>query len=353
MAETRTVAVLAGGRSPEHDISRASGREVLAALDPARWRGMPVYLARDGSWRVGEAGASAESAFSEEGPGDRVRAGQAVAGLAERGVAAVFPALHGRFGEDGCVQGLLELHDLPYVGSGVAASAVGMDKIRTRDALCIRGMPMAKAVVFDEPLVGTDPDAVAERVVAEIGFPCFLKTDLSGSTLGVRKVEDVDGVRAFVREEWSRGVRFLAEQLVVGEEISVPVLGNSMDAELRPLTPIGIYPRAGEGFFSHAAKYEEGGSEEVAPPRGFDSEATLQVQELAVRCHRALWCDGLSRTDMIVSPEYGPVILEVNTLPGLSPASLLPKAAAADGLSFPQLLDELIQHAMRRVGGRG
>jgi D-alanine-D-alanine ligase len=359
MALPVCVAVLGGGRSPEHDISCQSAREVLAHLDPTRWCGVPVFLDREGAWcpPIDEGWfdgsiRDAQRAFGIE-PTRPMRPGEAVAHLLDRGVAVVFPVLHGRFGEDGTVQGMLELHDVPFVGSGTAASAVGMDKIRTREALRARGIPMAPAWFADSPLAGADPDAVlAALAAAGIGFPCFLKTDVSGSTLGVRRANGPDDVRSFLAEETARGTRFVVEGLVVGEEISVPVLGNSAEVELQPLTPIGIYPRSDQGFFTHVAKYEAGGADEVVPPRGLSEGQIASAKELACRCHRALWCDGISRTDMIWTAD-GPVVLEVNTIPGMSRASLVPKAAAADGIAFARLLDLLIESALRRASRGG
>lgn len=342
------VAVLAGGRSPEHDISCESGREVLAHIDRRRWCAIPVFLERGGAWVVPDEGVELDpaSCYVDAMRGERLRPGRALSELLDRGVGLVFPALHGRFGEDGTVQGMLELHDVAFVGSGSVASAVGMDKVRTREAFAARGIPMAPAWVSEIPITRCDPDRVAEQVRSEVGFPCFLKTDVSGSTLGVRRADNDEDVRAFVRGESARGVRFLAERAVDGEEISVPILGNSADDELRALPPIGIYPSEQHRFFSYEAKYAAGGAEEVVPPRGLDSEQIVQVQRLAECCHRALWCDGLSRTDIIWTVD-GPIVLETNTLPGLSAASLLPKAAAADGLSFTALIDLLLDAALR------
>ena len=349
----RRVVVFAGGRSPEHAISCESGREVLRNLNRDRWQPWPVWLEPADSahaWVVPEPGVEVpfDIAFGVDHPGERLRPGRALAQLLDEGIAVAFPVLHGPFGEDGTIQGMLELHDVPFVGSGTAASAVAMDKIRTRECFSSRGLPVARGWVSEGP-ADLDPGRAAAAIEASVGYPCFLKTDLSGSTIGVRRCAGPDDVRAFLGDDARGAMRIVAEQPVAGEEISVPVLGNSADLELTPLPPIGIYPVAEEGYFSHVAKYTAGKCEEVVPPRGLDEAGIRTVQQLAIRCHRALWCDGLSRTDMIVSDD-GPVVLEVNTLPGLSPASLLPKAAAAAGIEFANLLDLLIDAALRRHG---
>ena len=342
------VAVLTGGRSAEHDISLSSASQVIRHLDASRFRPWPVFLDREGRWWV----ADSPLAKGEPMPSDLtqvgmrpLRPGAALDRLLDQGVRVVFPVLHGAFGEDGTVQGLCELHDVAIVGSGTAASAVAMDKIRTRECLSWWGIPMAKAYVSETPAAAADAAREAERIAASVGFPCFLKMDMSGSTTGVTRADGPADVAAFLASGRQIGYRFLAEVPVRGEEISVGVLGNC-EAELTALPPIGIYPRQ-DAYFTRRAKYEKGASEEVIPPR-FASLAQLDVaRDLATRCHRALQCDGMSRTDIILGAD-GPIVLEVNTIPGLTETSLLPQCASAFGLSFPALLSRLIELALAR-----
>ncbi|MHC4513187.1 MAG: D-alanine--D-alanine ligase family protein [Planctomycetota bacterium] len=347
------VAVLAGGRSPEHGISLWSARQVLLYLDRANVRPFLVKLHRDGIWSV-----SREPLAEGEQPDEEflvpgmvaMRPGAALdylVGTADVDVA--FPILHGPGGEDGTVQGMLELYDLPCVGSGCAASAVAMDKIRTRECLLQNDLPMAPAYVAETPLAAADAGLEAERIAQSIGFPCFLKVDHSGSTLGVARASGPADVAVFLDGCRHMGRRFMAETEVTGEEITVAVLGNT-GQELTPLPPVGIYP-VDDGYFTHSAKYDPGACEEIVPPRGLSEAQIRRVQELGLRCHRALQCDGMSRTDMILGSN-GPVILEVNTIPGLTEASLLPKAARAHGLSFTALIDRLLELALQRSGAR-
>lgn len=347
----RNVGVLAGGCSAEHDISVASALQVLSQLDRTRWRVWPVFLDRDGAWCP-----SARPLAADAWPGpdfrlpgmESMRPGAAVEFLIEHaGVEVVLPVLHGRGGEDGTVQGMLELHGLPFVGSDVAASAVAMDKIRTRECLTFWDVPMPAAYLPAAPLASVDAAWEAEAIEASIGYPCFLKVDLSGSTIGVERATERGDVVRFVERFGRAGRRFIAEREVVGEEISVPVLGNT-GAFLQPLPPIGIYPVQG-GHFTFTAKYEPGMCTELVPPRGMSAAAIVEVQDLAARCHRALQCDGMSRTDMILGPD-GPRVLEVNTIPGLTPTSLLPQAARAAGIEFPALLERLLELALQRWG---
>jgi len=344
------VALFAGGRSPEHDVSLASAQQVLHHLDRARWRVWPVFLDRDGGFWPRRQPLAAGEPWQ---PGDRqsahgpLRPGAALDWLLDAAaVQVVLPVLHGPFGEDGTVQGMLELYDLPCVGSGCAASAVAMDKIRTRQSLQTVGMPMARAYVPALPLAQADAAVEFPALQAAVGTPAFVKVDCSGSTVGVQRIDGADDLDGFFAEFRHRFRRWFAEESLSGEEITVGVLGNT-GSELRALPPIGIYPR--DGYFTHRAKYTPGATSEVIPPRGLSPAQLQQVQELALVCHRTLVCDGMSRTDMICTAS-GPRVLEVNTIPGLTGTSLLPQAAAAAGMPFPALLDHLLELALQRAG---
>lgn len=344
------VAVLAGGRSPEHDISLQSGSQVLQNLGP-RWRRWPVLLDRDGQWWPAGSAVEGDAADGFRWSSMRpMTPGGAMQFLVqEADVDVVFPVLHGPFGEDGSVQGMLDLHGIPFVGSGCAASAVAMDKIRTRESLSFHGIPMPTAVVPSQPLARLDEATLCSSIEAEVGYPCFLKVDVSGSSLGVHRAANRDDVAEFLQENRHRGRRVMAEALVEGEEITVAVLGNA-GGELVPLPPVGIYP-ADDTFFTYRVKYDPALCDEIVPPRGLDDAQIQAAQQVALTCHEALQCDGMSRTDMIVGDD-GLLVLEVNTIPGLTEVSLLPKAAKAGGFPFPALLDRLLELALERGAGR-
>ena len=344
------VAVLAGGRSPEHEVSLASTTQVLQHLDRARWRVWPVYLDRAGRWWPAVKPLPAGATWQANDPMAAVgglRPGAAIDWLIDHAkVGVVLPVLHGPFGEDGTVQGMLELYDLPFVGSGCAASAVAMDKLRTRQVLQTAGVPLAKAYEPKTPWLRADVGEEFAALQRSVGTPAFVKVDASGSTVGVQRVQTLADLQSFFAGFRGRVRRWFAEQAVTGEEITVAVLGNTGDT-LQALPPVGIYPRC-DNWFTHEAKYRPGASEEVVPPRGLNKAQIEHVQELAIRCHEALVCDGMSRTDMIVTAS-GPVVLETNTIPGLTRTSLLPQAAAAAGLTFPRLLDRLLDLALARA----
>ncbi|MEO6595600.1 MAG: D-alanine--D-alanine ligase [Planctomycetota bacterium] len=343
------IAVLAGGRSPEHEVSLASAAQVLLHLDRTRWRVWPVYLDNQGGWSPSLSSLpqgvvwQPREALQQRGP---MRPGAALDWLLDEAhVQVVLPVLHGPNGEDGTVQGMLELYDVPFVGSGCAASAVAMDKLRTRQVLQVAGVPLAFAYEPGTPLARACAHTEFARMQAAIGTPAFVKVDASGSTVGVQRVHTEQELDAFFTAFRGKFRRWFGEQQLVGEEITVAVLGNTGD-ELQALPPIGIYPQC-DTWFTHEAKYRPGASEEVIPPRGLSAAQIAHVQALAVRCHEVLVCDGMSRTDMIVTAN-GPRVLETNTIPGLTKTSLLPQAAAAAGLPFPALLDRLLLYALSK-----
>jgi len=342
------VAVLIGGRSPEHDISVASALQVLEHLDRSRWTPWPVLLDREGYWRCARRPLADGQGWDPDGmmaAGLAMRPGAAMDWLLDEAcVDLFFPVLHGPYGEDGTVQGMLELYDVPFVGSGCAASAVAMDKLRTRQTLAAGGVALAPAYVPHDP---TSMDAHAEyrSMSSAVGVPAFAKVDVSGSTVGVRRVSNEADLRAFLEVYAGKCRRWFAEGAVSGEEITVPVLGNTGD-HVEALPAVGIYP-VDDDWFTHDAKYRPGATEELVPPRGLAADQLEEAQRLAVRCHELLVCEGMSRTDMIYT-DAGPVVLETNTIPGLTSNSLLPLSAAAAGISFPALLDRLLDLAVRR-----
>lgn len=343
------VAVLVGGCSPEHDVSLASAFQVLQHLDRSRWRVWPVLLERDGSWRPARQPLRVGENWSAS---DRnrmlaaMRPGRAIDWLLDEArVQVAFPVLHGPFGEDGTVQGLLELSGLPFVGSGCAASAVAMDKLRTRQVYRAAGIAIAASYEPTLPFDQVEAKTEFAAMRRAIGTPAYAKVDASGSTVGVARIKTEADLAAFLATFRHRFRRWYAEQGVVGEEITVAVLGNTGRSP-RALPPIGIYP-VDDDWFTHDAKYRPGATEEIIPPRGLSAAMLEQVQQIAVRCHELLVCDGLSRTDMIVT-EAGPIVLETNTIPGLTSNSLFPRCAAADGMSLAALLDRLLELALER-----
>lgn len=324
---TERVTVLMGGPSLEHDISLVSGKQVATSLEQ-RWPVQRITIERDGRWVVGGAAV---------GPGEALDALKASADV-------VFPAMHGPFGEDGTVQALLEVAGLPYVGSDVAASALAMDKARTKWVYGARGLPTAG---FEHFAPGDDPAWVAERAAAL--FPCVVKVSTNGSSHGVSFPESAEAAGTSSVAHLSAGSEVVVERVLKGLELTCGVLEH--DDGPRALPPTAIIPTEGYAFFDLAAKYTPGATNEVTPAP-ISAEDTARVQQLALAAHRALGCRDMSRTDSIWVEGEGPYLLETNTLPGFTPTSLLPQAAAAAGMSFDTLVDHLVERALARRTAR-
>lgn len=348
------VAVLLGGTSAEHAVSLASGRQVLAALREGGHDVLPVLIERDGRWRVGatvpEVTLDTESGAAP--PRERTtrraspREGLArVAELADGDVDVVFIALHGPDGEDGAVQGLLALAGLPYTGSGLLASALAMDKLKTKELFRSVGVPVARDLVVTRQ--ATVDAALLDRVEADVGLPCVVKPVCGGSSFGTSVVRERAALAAAVEAALAEDSRALVEELVEGVEVTCGVLGGGLEPVLvLPVTEIA--PEA-SGFFDFHAKYTKGACREITPAR-LDAVTTARVQELAQRAHDALGCEGMSRTDFIVR-RGEPVALETNTIPGMTATSLLPQGAAAADVSFTALVDRLVRSALVRAAG--
>lgn len=313
MADKRRVAVLMGGHSAEREVSLATGRQILDSLDRALYVVTP--LDTDDLPRL------------------------AVAERDERPDVVVI-ALHGPGGEDGTVQGFLDVLDIPYTGSGVLASALAMDKVRCKAILSTENIWMPADVVFHKDDAPRLRRAGAE-VSDKLGYPVIVKPSRQGSTFGCTRVDAPGQLAEALKFAFRYDSTALVEQRIAGTEITVAVLGNT-DLAALPIVEI-VAPG---GFFDYEAKYSESGAEEIVPAR-IDAASAKEASEIAVLCHRLLDCRGMSRADMFVTDD-GVVTLEVNTIPGMTPTSLLPKAAAAAGIPFPKLLEHLINLALER-----
>jgi D-alanine-D-alanine ligase len=335
------IAVIMGGRTAEHDISRATGAMVLANLDRRKYRVKPVVISRDGRWHAppgyppaGRRGA----ARPRYGP-----AGAAVTRIVKDRVECAFIAMHGPYGEDGTIQGMLEILDIPYTGSDVCASALAMDKIKAKEIYRAHGIPTPSFCVIDARDWRSGRGEISRRVARLVGFPCFLKPSRLGSSVGISVCASPAELARRAPSSLEYGDRLLAEKLVEGLEVTCAVLDTPGGRPPVALPPTEIVPRTG-AYFDYHAKYTPGASVEITPAR-IGAPMTARVQDLALRAHAALGCAGMSRTDMIVRGR-GLTVLETNTIPGMTKTSLLPQAARAAGLSFPRLLDRIIAVAL-------
>ncbi|MFY1687526.1 D-alanine--D-alanine ligase family protein [Plantactinospora sp. WMMB782] len=325
------IAVLAGGRSGEHQVSRHSAASVLGNLDRARYRPEPVLVTRTGQW-----------VFGTEAP---VGVFEAVGRLATFDV--VFPALHGPLGEDGTLQSVLELAGVPYVGNGVLASAAGMDKEFTKKLLAAEGIPVADAVV-SRP---TDPEGMPpEAQLRRLGLPVFVKPARAGSSLGVTRVTEWSELPAALQWARSSDPKVLVEAAVPGREIDLAVLERP-DGRLDVGPPLEIRVTGDRPFFDYDAKYDDPETVFEIPAR-LDEAVAAELADLAVRAFRTLGCAGLARVDFFLHDGVSPVLNEVNTFPGFTPVSQYPRIWQAAGLDYPELLDVLVRTALARRTGR-
>ncbi|MBR59501.1 MAG: D-alanine--D-alanine ligase [Myxococcales bacterium] len=322
------VAVLMGGLDDEHDISLMSGNAVVEGLEKGGLKVTGIVIGRDGLWNY---------------PEDQVRTlGRALDNL-RRDYDAVFVALHGPTGEGGIIQAGLELVGIPYTGSDAAVSSVAMDKSLTRLVYQEAGLPVAKGVVIhaDDPRPVRD---VAAGLGEDLCFPVFSKPLRNGSSYGIRLEGTVDDAQKTLAAARRSGQSLLFEEQVEGEEFTVAILEDEEGP--KPLPPILIKPKGDEEFFTLEIKYDAERVDEICPAP-VSREKLARLTELGLRAHRTLGCRDFSRTDMIWGPD-GPVLLETNTIPGLTPASLFPKGARAAGLSFSELVCLLAQRALAR-----
>ena len=328
------VAVLMGGRSSENPISLESARSVIAALDRDRYETATVEIGRDGRWELGT-GDPSNSLLQATNVAETLPLpldSSVPATLAD--VDVVLPILHGPFGEDGTVQGLLELAGVPYVGAGVAASALCMDKDLFKAVLRDRGIPVARNITL----------RLRDEVANPFGYPVFVKPARLGSSVGISKVHAEDELGAAVELARRHDEKVLVEEFVAGTEVECGVLGN---LESPPIASVvGEIVPHGE-WYDYAAKYDEGGSDIIVPAR-IDDETAARVQALAVDSFVATECEGMARVDFFVREDGEVVVNEINTIPGFTSTSVYARLFEASGIPYPELLDRLVALALDR-----
>ena len=357
MPSRRRLVVLFGGRSAEHDVSCVSARHVLAAADTTRYEIIPVGIDRNGQWSLAETAVDTLAAdtlpdrLDPSGPtwDPLPRLTELAAGPGSTNV-VVFPLIHGPLGEDGTLQGLLELADVPYVGSGVLSSALAMDKLAAKEVLAHHGIAQARhQAVHSDQLVDPTSDGFKSMVVdllKDLGPTVFVKPANMGSSIGVSRATDetslVDALATAARyDEW-----LVVEEAITGREIELAVLGEhhpqvSGPGEIRP----------GAEFYSYADKYETDGAELVVDP-DLPPDVAVGFQELAARTYLALRCAGMARVDFFLADDGRMLLNEVNTIPGFTPISMYPRLWQAAGLSYPRLIDRLVGLAVDRHSRR-
>lgn len=324
-----------GGVSSEHEVSLHSGAGVLRALEGGPYRPIPVTITRAGDWL-----------FPETPPMDLY---QAIPMLKTLELDTVFIALHGPYGEDGRIQSLLDLLGLPYTGSGCAASALAMDKVRCKAVVASAGIRVARHVAFDAARWSLEPDVITREVEEQIGYPCVIKPVCQGSSVGITIPRNTAEFLAGVPQALEADPDVLVEAFIEGVELTCAVLDAEPDGGVRALPVTEIRPKTA-AFFDYTAKYSPGASEEITPAR-IDAKIAEEIQRASECIHRAVGCAGWSRSDFILA-NTGPVWIEVNTVPGLTETSLYPQAAAAAGISYAEMIGLFIEGARRNAEKR-
>ncbi|MFI1015628.1 D-alanine--D-alanine ligase family protein [Streptomyces sp. NPDC020965] len=365
------VAVVFGGRSSEHGISIVTAGAVLRAIDRTKYDVLPIGITTDGRWAL-TADEPDRMAISERrtpsvdqlaestdggvvlsvDPGNRevVYSEPGAVPKALGDVDVVFPVLHGPYGEDGTLQGMLELSGVPYVGSGVLASAVGQDKDYMKRVFISFGLPVGPYEVIRPREWEQDPSAARKKIIdfaGEHGWPLFVKPARAGSSIGITKVEDLSGLDEAIEEARSHDPKILVEALLRGREIECGVL--EFEDGPRASVPAEIPPVSAHDFYDFEAKYIDSASGLVPAP--LTDEQTAEVRRLAVAAFEAASCEGLVRADFFLTEDGGFVINEINTMPGFTPISMYPRMWQETGVDYPELVDRLIQAALRRPTG--
>jgi len=352
------VGVIFGGRSGEHEVSLASAASVLSAMDPARYDVIPMGISRDGHWLVGgdPLRALAEAAgvplvLPPGGPAANVGAGQALARVATAGglpagtaasLDVVFPVVHGPYGEDGTLQGLLELADVPYVGAGVLASAVGMDKATMKAVFRAHSLPVVPHLVLRDHEWRAESTVWRRRVSDELGYPCFVKPANLGSSVGITKVPAERALDAAVETALAHDRKILVERGVTGREIEVSVLGND---EPEASIPGEVLP--GREWYDYEAKYTDGIAK-LLIPAPLSPALAAEFRSLAVAAFRSIDAAGFARVDFFLDTDDRIWVNEINTIPGFTRFSAYPRLWEASGLSYRALVDRLIALALER-----
>jgi D-alanine-D-alanine ligase len=339
-----------GGRSAEHEISLVSARNIVAAMDKSKYEIIAIAIDKQGRWSYDQGARLLGDQQKQVMPLDSAQLTAILPGARQSSlvplgaggleVDVVFPVLHGPFGEDGTVQGLLKLANLPFVGAGVLGSAIGMDKDVMKRLLRDARIPIGRFHVYDR---NTAERIKFPTIKKALGQPLFVKPANLGSSVGISKVDSRSELEAAVKKALRFDNKILIEEFIEGREIECSVLGND--------DPIASLPGeivTGHNFYSYEAKYIDDQGSRLEIPAKLPKAVVRTVQEIAIRSYKALCCEGMARVDFFVQPDGKVLVNEINTIPGFTQISMYPKMWEASGIPYPKLIDRLIQLALRR-----
>ncbi|MBZ9861888.1 D-alanine--D-alanine ligase family protein [Mesorhizobium sp. CA12] len=351
-AKRLRIGVLFGGRSAEHEVSLLSATNVMAALEPAKYDAVPIFVTREGQWllsRFEDGALAAPSAGTQLClvPGGHGRMLAIPASGVPHELPAIdilFPVLHGLHGEDGAVQGVAEVARVPLAGCGILGSATALDKDIAKRLLKAAGLPVARSVTINE---GAAPPLA--ELEDQLGLPLFIKPARQGSSVGVAKVNASQEFDHALAEAFQHDRKLLAEEFVRGREIEYSVL-ESPAGELFVSRPGEIVPAESHGFYNYNAKYIDENGAALIVPAELPQKVEDAMRDAAARAFRALGCDGMARVDFFLMPDMNFLINELNTIPGFTNISMYAKAMAASGVSYPEVIDRLVAHGLARAG---
>ena len=346
----KKIGLLYGGKSAEHEVSLSTARAVTKALNFGKYEVYPIYITQEGEWRKGQMLEGPVETIEQLQIGQEASTPNDISGFlpAESGQSldVIIPLLHGPNGEDGTVQGLLEVMNLPYVGNGVLASSAGMDKVVMKQLFEIAGLNQTPYVYFIRSEWQQNQDALVARIVTELQWPVFVKPANLGSSVGISKADNKEELVAAVEEALKFDRKIVIEQGVTAREIEIGVLGNdqpecSVAGEIKPL----------KAFYDYQAKYKDGNTAMIIPAE-LPESVYAELVESAKKAFKILDCSGLVRADFFVTADNEILINEVNTLPGFTPYSMFPLLWENTGLAYPDLIERLIDLAVERYDAK-
>lgn len=363
------IGVIFGGKSGEHEVSLQSAKSVMEALNPQQYTIVPIGISKDGHWHVGKhamrtledhqktakqvSSPSSVSFINQQAGGlSSVTSGKSIVEAVPPAIAndvdVVIPVMHGSFGEDGAIQGLLELMNVAYVGAGILASAVGLDKVVMKQVFGSVGIPQVRYVACTRKSWHANPDDIVNSVERSFGYPCFVKPANLGSSVGITKVKARSELQQAMELAAQYDRKIIIEQGLDVREVEVAVLGNEVP---QVSVPGEILPS--NEFYDYSAKYVGGTSTLIIPAELTDEQKAL-IETYAIQAFQAIDCTGLARIDFFIDRSSGEVLVnEINTMPGFTRYSMYPKLWEASGMSYAKLLDHLIQLALERHAERG
>ncbi|WP_202078490.1 D-alanine--D-alanine ligase [Caldalkalibacillus salinus] len=344
MSEKCTLGMIYGGKSSEHEVSLLTAFSVMEAVDYNKYDVLPIYIQLDGTWVRGQRYTSKPSSLQEV----RLKAGETVSLFdLKQDIDVAFPVIHGPYGEDGTLQGLLEMIDVPYVGSGVLGSSLGMDKVMMKHMFAHFDLPQCKYLSFTRHEIKTNEAQVTNEVEETLGFPCFVKPVNLGSSVGISKAKDKTALVKALQEAAKYDRKVIVEEMLVGREVEVGLLGND-----EPLTSVVGEIRSVNEFYDYSAKYKNIGTE-LDIPADLPEDVVQRIQSVAKKAYQVLECSGLSRADFFYNEDQDQVwINEVNTMPGFTPYSMYPMLFKSTGISYPELIEKLISLGLERYEER-